>query len=394
MSSGSMRRAAALALVSVLLAAGLYGGLISAGVAGSHAEGGRERVRTAVSYLSLGRARLNIVSHHPREVHWGGRAVRWYLGAGRDGPLRRVKVRRTREATPGVTRMTATVTLPEAGPFRFAACFSGRRQRAFGLGDSHGPCGISRFRGPEGSPYVGAGDAPSGYPGRRSIATATGYLDRRGGYTSFAVIDSQGRISGRHLHRTFVSASVVKAMLLVADLRKLAAGHRGLDAERRALLGAMIHVSDNNAATAIWERDGERRLWALARRAGMTDFSIYGFWANAQISAADQARFFFEMESLVPSRFRRFADHLLSHIVGYESWGIPAVSRRHGWRTFFKGGWRGTARGQLVHQIARLERPHQRIAIAVMTDGDPSMGYGIKTIEGVAARLLARMPSG
>ncbi len=61
----------------------------------------------------------------------------------------------------------------------------------------------------------------------------------------------------------------------------------------------------------------------------MTDFSISGIWANAQISAADQARFFFRMDSLIPREFVGYARYLLSTIAGYESWGIPAVARGH-----------------------------------------------------------------
>jgi Beta-lactamase enzyme family len=231
---------------------------------------------------------------------------------------------------------------------------------------------------------------PPAIPRHRAVAAAASYLAGRDGYTSFAVIDSKGRIRGSHLHRTFVSASVVKAMLLVAYLRELAGDHQGLDDGARSLLQPMIHLSDNEAATAVWERVGNDRLRALARRAGMTDFSIEGDWATAQISAADQARYFLEMSGLIPARFRHFANHLLSHIAGYESWGIPKVARRRGWTAFFKGGWRGTWRGQLVHQVARLQERHERIAIAVMTDGDPSMEYGIETIQGVAKRLLAR----
>ncbi len=244
---------------------------------------------------------------------------------------------------------------------------------------------------PATSPSGGTEFVPA-YPGPAAITAATRYLGRRSGYTAFAVIGNEERMSGKHIHRTFVSASVVKAMLLVAYLRMLAGRHRGLDSTSRALLGPMIHVSDNNAATAVWSLVGDPRLRALARRAGMTDFSISGIWANAQISPADQARYFFEMESLIPRQFRHLARHLLSHIAAYESWGIPAVARPRGWTVFFKGGWRGTGRGQLVHQIARLQKPGVRVAIAVMTDGDPSMGYGIETIQGVTARLLHGRP--
>jgi hypothetical protein len=350
----------------------------------------RERVGHDQRYLPLGRVRVGFVSRHPSHLHWGGRSVVWYLGAGAGGRLTRVKSGRTRESAPGVTRETTILTLPRAGRFRFAACFAAPSQNALGLGSSHGPCGADRFRGPAASPYIGVGVAPAGRPRRGRVAAAAHYLAGRDGYTSFAVIDSEGRMHGRHLHRTFVCASVVKAMLLVAYLRELAHEHRDLDAGDRSLLEPMIHFSDNEAASAVWEHDGNPRLRALARVAGMTDFSIEGDWASAQISAADQARYFYEMDDLIPARFCHFADHLLSHVAGYESWGIPAVARPHGWTVYFKGGWRGTWRGQLVHQVARLRKPGERMAIAVMTDGDPSMGYGIETIEGVAARLVPR----
>lgn len=389
MAAGPARLVAGTVLVLAVSAGGVCVALAS-GDRESARAAGREQVRAAVTYLSLGRARLDVVSRHPRRAHWGGRPVRWYVGDGSRGQLRSAKLRRTREARPGVTRMTAVVHLPQAGPFRFAACFSAPRQARFGLAGSHGPCGRHRFRGPAHSPYVGAGVAPSGLPHHRARVAAARYLDSRGGYTAYAVFDSQGRLSGRRPHRTFTSASVVKAMLLVADLRKLAARHRGLDPGRRALLEPMIHLSDNAAASAIWSLDGEGPVRALARAAEMTDFSISGYWSSARISAADQARFFFRMEELIPRRFRAYANHLLSHIVEFESWGIPRVARPRGWRAYFKGGWVGTERGQLVSQVARLENRRTRVAVAVLTDGNPSMEHGIETIEGVTRRLLGR----
>ena len=41
-----------------------------------------------------------------------------------------------------------------------------------------------------------------------------------------------------------------------------------------------------------------------------------------------------------------------------------------------------------MHQAARLERGGRHIAIAVLTRGNPSLGYGAATISGVTRRLL------
>lgn len=346
-----------------------------------------ERVRARVHRLGLGRVRIAIRSRHPADLDWGGRKARWYLGDHRSS-LRAVKATRTRESRPRVTRLAAVLRVPHPGKFRFAACFNAASRRALGSPGSHPRCAKRHFRGGKHARYQGRGRAPFGFPGRRRIAKSERVLAGRAGYASMAVIGSENRMYGVHLHRRFVSASVVKAMLLVAYLKQVHSEHRDLDSADRSTLYPMIHVSSNGAADRAYARVGDAGLYALARRAQMTDFSVYGYWANAQLTAADQVRFFFEMNRLIPHRFRAYAKKLLSHIAGYESWGIPAAARPSGWKVFFKGGWRGTSRGQLVHQIARLQKGHERIAIAVMTDGDPSMSYGIETIEAVTRALV------
>jgi hypothetical protein len=202
-------------------------------------------------------------------------------------------------------------------------------------------------------------------------------------------VDTEGRLSGVNVHSTFLTASVVKAMLLVGYLRRLdAMGQHRVDSYSNSFLYPMIHVSDNNAATQCWSIVGDSGLYSVARAAGMTNFSVSGLWGSALLSPADQARFFFEMDSLIPREFVGYARFLLSTIDPTQSWGIPAIARPLGYQVFFKDGSEPVGLGQLVHQIGRLEGHHRTFAIAVMTDGDPTMQYGIATIQGVTHALL------
>jgi hypothetical protein len=224
------------------------------------------------------------------------------------------------------------------------------------------------------------------YPSAGAIAAAVRFLDSRVGATSFAVVDSQGHESGVRRHEHFRTASVVKAMMLVAYLQMLNARHRGLNAGDRSLLYPMIHVSDNNAASAVLETVGGAALARVAREAGMSDYAPgLGWWAFTQTSAADQARFFSLLQTLIPAQFYGYARGLLMGIEPSQSWGVPAVARPR-WQVFFKGGWLPMER--VFNQVARLERPGITFTIAVLTSGEPSMAYGEQTIEGVAGAVL------
>lgn len=214
------------------------------------------------------------------------------------------------------------------------------------------------------------------------IAAARRYARGRAGTVAFAVLDERGRLRGLRRTVRFASASVVKAMLMVAVLRR--AGSRPLSATQRDLLRRMITVSDNDAASAIYAVVGGAGLRSVAKAAGAKRFADVGNWADAQLTAADQARFFLRVDRLVPAAHRRYARELLSSVVGWQRWGIAPVAREHHMKIFFKGGWRTG----IVHQVALLERDGRRIALAVLTSGEPSMAYGEQTIEGIARRVL------
>lgn len=226
---------------------------------------------------------------------------------------------------------------------------------------------------------------PEAFPSTRRVRAARRYVRGRA-VSSFALIDTHGRLRGFQPHRRYVTASVVKAMLLVARLRQI--GNHLPSASDQAVLEPMIEVSDNNAASAVYGWVGDAGLVALVQRVGMHDLTVGGYWANVHFSAADQAKFFLRVDKLVPPRSRSYARRLLSSIVSYQRWGFSRYSLRRGWRTFFKGGWRTTGLGALVHEAALFERGRRRFSLVVLTDGNPSHEYGTETLRGVAQRIF------
>ena len=191
-----------------------------------------------------------------------------------------------------------------------------------------------------GPPKVSTRRKETSLPTTLQVTRARSFARSRAGVVSFAVVDTSGRLRCFRCHVPYLSASVVKAMLLVAYLDRLAENHQPLTASRHALLDAMIAVSDNTSATELYRHLGDVGLSRLATRAKMRRFDVFGGWGTARVTAADLARFFSRIDELTPARYRPYVRRLLSSVVAAQAWGIPEVSRPQGGRSSRAAGGR------------------------------------------------------
>jgi hypothetical protein len=225
------------------------------------------------------------------------------------------------------------------------------------------------------------------------IRTARRYARRRAGPVSVAV-DVGWRTRGYRPSLTAPTASTIKVMLMVAYLRRKGVRHRSLTGSEKNLLGRMIRVSDNGAATAVRDLDGARSIIRLARRAGMEDFDYSPIWGICRTSARDQASFMRRIRQFIPKRHERFALGQLGHISSRQSWGIGKLPLT-GWKVRFKGGWGisdGGYGGVVNHQVVQLTHGKWKIGVAALTMGNPNTEYGAVTLKGVFSRLLGGLP--
>jgi Beta-lactamase enzyme family len=303
----------------------------------------------------------------------------------------RTQRRRRQLRLVGVMLVVAVVAV--AAGLVLPALDFGERENARGVAADRGTVlggdGAKRAQAPRAERGAGSGRVakPAIVPAPGTLSDAWRFAQVRGGEVSIAVVDTRGRLRGEDENRLYSSASVVKSMLLAAELRRLQRERLPLDAQTESLLRAMITYSDNDAADAIYYRVGDAGLFEVARLARMDRFTVAGHWGNAQITAADMARMFSDLDRVYGGRHREFGLGLLGSIIPEQSWGIPAAAGRD-WAVRFKGGWVTTERGQLAHQAAELRDGRKRIAIAVLTDYQPSMSYAMETVRGVAERLL------
>jgi beta-lactamase class A len=192
----------------------------------------------------------------------------------------------------------------------------------------------------------------------------------------------------------FDSASVVKVTILGALLRKALDQHRYLTATEASLARAMITQSSNDAASALWAELGRAYIQHFLNLAGMgqTILGPGGYWGLTQITARDETRLLRLL--LVPNTVlspnsRAYALGLMAQVISSQRWGVPAgapagvvVHVKNGWLPRATHGWR-------IHSIGAFTSSRGWYTIVVLTQDNPTMTYGVNTIQNIA-RVIHR----
>ncbi|WP_406001870.1 serine hydrolase [Streptomyces sp. NBC_00829] len=175
-----------------------------------------------------------------------------------------------------------------------------------------------------------------------------------------------GRSYGEH--RTYPSASIVKVSILAALLLE----GRPLTGRETELARAMIVRSDNDAATALWEKaGGAPGLDAAHTRFGLTRTRADTAWGLTRTTASDQLIL---MQAVFSGGYPVLTS-LMEQVAKGQDWGVSAAggpwALKNGWMPMRESGlW-------VVHSVGRAGA----LPIAVLSDGHPTKEAGVACVE-------------
>ncbi len=241
----------------------------------------------------------------------------------------------------------------------------------------------------------------------RDIATA---LRNRDGTVSVALHDP-GRGLRCRLDDTLVydSASVAKVLILEAVLGRAAELGRAPTRLESQRMRAMITRSDNKAAGELWQGLSRARLTRVLRDVGARDTvpGHGGYWGLTRTTARDQ------LALLAAVSRRAEALSLMGQIVRDQAWGVTSgaprtvkVHLKNGWLPRATHAWRvhsvGVVRPAAGKGRTRGTGPARGAAgasatdyrLALLSHGNPTMRYGIRTLEGVALAVHRGLSGG
>ncbi|MGP3959624.1 hypothetical protein ACTWPT_26805 [Nonomuraea sp. 3N208] len=241
-------------------------------------------------------------------------------------------------------------------------------------------------------------------------ATATAPPRVPAGTTAaWVVFDRQAGkvVAVRNAHRRYRSASVVKILIAIDYLER----RKSVPTADAKLLKIMLRSSDDDAASAFWDRGGKGQIIVrMARKLGLADSapppaSKPGFWGYSSLSAYDIVRTYRYLLDTADARVR---DTILGHLRratpcgtdGFDqTFGIPDALPRP-WAV--KQGWSGFGTTPPIRCDARaVSAPISWIAQRAIGSGVPDYGRPVLYTTGLVGKgeryvmaLLTAHPAG
>jgi beta-lactamase class A len=205
--------------------------------------------------------------------------------------------------------------------------------------------------------------------------------------------DTRSGITCRyHASQHFYAASAAKVTILAALLLQAQEQKRVLTTRERDLAWLMITQSDNDAAQDLYEDVGIPGVQHFLNRAQMSQTKLSVYFGLILLTAQNEAKLLSLLSApnqVLSAASRTYALYLMANVIPSQRWGTPhgapagvTVHVKNGWLPHPGNDWE-------INSLGIFTAPRRSYLMAVLTYGNPSMGYGIGTIE-AAAQVMHR----
>ncbi|MBA3943225.1 MAG: serine hydrolase [Herpetosiphonaceae bacterium] len=231
-------------------------------------------------------------------------------------------------------------------------------------------------------------------PLRQLSSTAANTANKRSGLVGAAVyrLDTDDLYSFQG-NQQFTMYSIAKVPIMLAVLDRAVRQDRRVTYREQNLIEAMIEWSDNDATNVLYDSVGDAPgVQDFLSRNGIYNTSMdNNAWGNSVTTPQDMARLMARLSNcmMLVQRLCGYALQVMQDVDSSQSWGVTAGTGNS--PVALKNGWYPDSEGWGINSMGIVMKGGHAYAIAVLTYPNPSMDYGISTVEQISTATYQAM---